>query len=133
MIITKAYLAAEAGVGAYFIATPTLETLALQNLTGRLMLHLVVFADVVLAEAADEDAAPVVPHAPLTLATYTVQTRARAPVRLQTLLAVADPGLAVVAHRPHQIHPSGEGSGVLDYTISRLLLALRLATVPAHR
>lgn len=97
------------------------------------MLHLVILADVVLAEAADEDAAPVVPHATLTLATHTVKTRARAPVSLQTLLPVTDPRLAVIAHRPHQVHASGEVSGVLDDTITGLLLALRLPTVPTHR
>ena len=70
------------------------------------MLELVVLAEELEAEAADEDPAPVVPHSPLTLDTLGVPEDAAAGVALQTLLAVADPGLAVVTDSSNHLRRS---------------------------
>ena len=96
------------------------------------MLELVVLADRLEAEAADEEPAALVPHAALALHTLGLPQHARARVLPQALpagkvpsdiawfgsagetmlqvLAVADPGLAEVAHRPHHRHPGGVGA-----------------------
>jgi hypothetical protein len=57
------------------------------------MLELVVFAGVIVAEAALEDAAPVVPDAALALDALGIATGAGAGMALQALPTVAHPGL----------------------------------------
>lgn len=80
MIVTEAEFTPQTGPLPYFIAAATLEVLALQNLAGRLVFHLIVLADVVATKAADKQPATVIPHRPLALETLAVDAGTRAPV-----------------------------------------------------
>jgi len=96
VILTEADLAPETSVLAVSVAALTLEVLRLHHLAAGLVLELVVLAKELEAEAAGEAATAVVPDSPLTLDTLGVPEDTVAGVALQALLAVTDPGLAVV-------------------------------------
>ena len=122
------------------------------------MLELVVLAEELEAEAAGEAAAAVVPDSPLTLYTFGVPEDTVAGVALQALLAVTDPGLAVVtdssdhlginkvltptrltslllpsAPGTTRLHASGVVAGVFDDTITSLHHALLFPALRTHR
>lgn len=129
----------------------TFVVLSLQNLARCLMLKLVVFAQVVLAERALKDAAAVVPDVALALAAHGVRQGASARVGLEALAPVAHPSFAKVADRTlinqacygnflllvsvtyHHSQSRGEHPGMPNDTVSGLGHALRLAAVRTHR
>ena len=106
MILAEADLAPETRVLTVSVATLTLEVLRLDHLTAGLVLELVVLAEELEAEAAGEDPAAVIPDAALTLDALGVPEDTVAGVVLQTLLAVADPGLAVVTDSSNHLRSS---------------------------
>ena len=95
------------------------------------MLELVVLAERAVTEAALEDPSAVLPDAPLALGAHGPVGRTGAGVRRQTLAAVTDPGLAVIAHRAHHGHARGVLAGVLDHAVAGLEHALDLAAFGA--
>ena len=62
VVIAVARLASQTRVLAVLVARLALERLRLDDLTGSLVLKLVVFAEEVVAKGALEDATPVIPH-----------------------------------------------------------------------
>ena len=67
VVVAKANLALETRVLAVFVARLTLERLGLDDLTGGLVLELVVLAEMRVAERADEDPPAVIPDSTLAL------------------------------------------------------------------
>ena len=68
------------------------------------MLKLVVLAEVVLAEAAFEDASAEVPDSALAFGANDVRQRTRASVSLQALATVTNERLAKITYRTHHSH-----------------------------
>lgn len=114
------------------IAGHTLECVRFQDLTARLVLKLVVFTQVVVAEGALEDAATVFPDVALALNARRILQGARASVRRQALSSMAHPGLTVVANGTHHCEPRGELSGVLDHTVAGLHHTLHFTALGTH-
>ena len=67
MVVAEADLALETRVLAVLVSGLALQGLGLDDLTGGLVLELVVLAEVRVAERADEDPASVLPHAAVAL------------------------------------------------------------------
>lgn len=110
----------------------TFEILTLQDLAAGLVLHLIIFADVVPAIATNEQSASVVPHRSLALITLAFYTGTCASVCLQTLAPVANPRLAVVTDRSNHRHPSCELVRMFYDAITGFLLALGLTALATH-
>ena len=120
------------------------------------MLELIIFTEELEAEAAGEAAATVVPDSPLTLDTLGLPEDTAAGVGVEALLAVTNPGLAVVtdssdhlvinklltitvhAFPPSspgttRLHASGVVARVFDDTVTSLHHTLLLPTLSTHR
>jgi len=133
VILTEADLAPEAGVLAVSVAALALEVLRFHDLAAGLVLELVVLAEELEAEAAGEAAAAVVPDSPLALDTLGVPEDAAAGVAVQALLAVTNPGLAVVTDSSDHLHASGVVARVFDDTVTSLHHTLLLSTLSTDR
>lgn len=133
MLLTVAGLAAQAGVLAMAITRLTLEGLLLQNLTGGLVLKLVILTQEVLAVVTPEDASPVAPHITLTLITNSIHEGTGAGVSLETLPPMTHPRLTEITDGAHHTQAGGEGTGMLHDTVTSLQHAFHLATLSTLR
>lgn len=106
VVLAEADLALQAGVLPQPVAALTLQSFLFHDLTTGLMFELIILAQISVAEAALEDSPSVIPHIPLTLCASGILERACAGVSLQTLLSVADPGLAEITDSSHHLHSS---------------------------
>lgn len=80
------------------IATITFETFCFQYLARRLMLKLIILAQVAITERALEYPSSVIPNASLAFVTNGIHQRTDTGMRGETTSSVAYPGFAVIAY-----------------------------------
>jgi len=115
------------------VARAALEGLRLEDLTFGLMFELIVFAQELRAEGADEETTTLIFDTTRALQALSVRQHTCARMRTQALLPVADPRLAEITNGTDHLHSGGVHTGVLDDTVSRFHHALLFTARSTHR